>query len=468
MAFNNSTQKLKNIQSLYLNEDGADVFFLLDGERIPGHKIILTAMSDYYKTMFYGSLREDNNIDMNDSNVSVESFKEFLKFIYMSEPNLTMDNIDGVLTMAKRSLSEDILNECEQFLKNSVTIDTMFFGYQLALLYDLKQLKNICKEEICVHAESVLKSASFLKFPFEHFQILIEFDTLACEEIDMFNACINWAKAACRQNNLDVLNAVNLRDQLRDLVHQIRFTSMTKEEAASCIGDYPGLFLANGELQEIICMIGHNNAYQPKQFNWTPRYFNLKYNKNQQIECSRMSNTHVTDSPYQVKHIETTRFTCNRHVILRGISCDIQIQISTPITVQINEIKTVESTNERYNQRLIGQFILNPKSEVYEASITLDKVILIRPNYIYDINITFETHFQNPNNPDMYSNSILKRKMRVDHDIVFNFRRRGLVSRLSLSRFDNKNYFQKIKHNPKTWMMLAVCLGAGYWYWKRC
>lgn len=468
MAPRNSNNRLKNIQSLYLNEDGADVWFLFDGERIPGHKIILTAMSEYYKTMFFGSLPVNEIIDMNDANITVESFKAFLKFIYMVEPNgLTMDNIEGVLSMAKLSLSEDIFSECDVFLKNSVTIDTMFFGYQLALLYDLKHLKAICSEEICVHAESVLKSSSFLNFPFEYLQIIMQNDALACEEIDIFNACINWAKAACIRNNLDPSNEENLRNQLQDLVHQIRFISMTKEEASICIGAYPGLFSRNGELQEIICMIGHNDAYQPKQFNWTPRYFNLKYNKGQQLQCSRISYPLFPDGPYLVKNVEVTRFTCNRYVMLLGISCDLNSRISTPITVQINEIKSNEHINERYNQRLIAQFEHNSKIQVYQTSIALDKVILLRPNYTYDISITFETHFQNPDNVAVDSECTLKRKVRLDHDIVFHFSQRGLVSGLLLSRFDSKSYLGKIKHNPKTWVLITtVGIGMAYYFWK--
>lgn len=66
-----------------------------------------------------------------------------------------MDNIKGVIHLAKQSLSNDIFTKCEQYLMNTITMETMFFGYQLALMYDANQLKTMCEEEICVNAEQV-------------------------------------------------------------------------------------------------------------------------------------------------------------------------------------------------------------------------------------------------------------------------------------------------------------------------
>lgn len=114
----NQNGALRRVWSLYLNLNGADVWFIIHGERIPGHKLILGASSPYYSTIFYGSLPEDNEADMSASNISMKSSKEFLKFIYGLEPNLTMDNIEGVISQAKQSISDEIFAACEAFLKH--------------------------------------------------------------------------------------------------------------------------------------------------------------------------------------------------------------------------------------------------------------------------------------------------------------------------------------------------------------
>lgn len=456
----NQTAAIRSIQTLYLNPNGADVWFIIDGERIPGHKHILGAMCPYYSTMFYGSLPVKDEVDMTASNVSIDSFKEFLKFMYAQEPHLTLDNIEGVISMAKQSLSDEIFAACEEFLKKTLTIDTVFFGYQLALLYDANHLKAICEEEICVNAEKVLKSSSFLEFSYDYLQMVLRCDALACEELDIFNACIAWAKAACKRNNLDVSNGQYLRDQLRDSVYQIRFTSMTKEEAGKCIQSNPGLFTTD-ELEEIICMVAHHDKFQPKQFNWTPRYFNLEWYKGRHLKLDRVD-FYSSGTDYRVDKFEMTRFFCNRRVLLKGFTCEIDQRIQTPIQVTIKEIRGKESCVDRYNQRVIAEFnkcIDYAYYKMLRAEIQLSKAILLRPNYTYEIGITFEPIHSHYRGSSIFRRSnILKTAVRVDHDIKFNFNEKGIVTGLSLGRFDKKNFFQKAICDPHVWISLTLGL----------
>lgn len=215
---------VNKIRALYLNPDGADVWFNISDEHFPGHKLILSAMSPYYKTMFYGSLPENGEVNMTQAVTSIEAFKEFLKFMYFRKPHLTMTNIDEVISLAKQSLFDECVSVCELFLKKSLTTDpdTIFRIYQLAFLYDIDDLKAMCEEEICVSAEKILKSSSFLKLPHDYLQMVLQRDDLACEEIDIFHACMAWARAACIENDLDPSNGRYLRDQLKEAVYQIR------------------------------------------------------------------------------------------------------------------------------------------------------------------------------------------------------------------------------------------------------
>lgn len=458
--------RLQHFQSLYLSPNDADVWFVIDSERIPSHKLILTAMSEYYKTMFYGSMPETGEINMNDANISAESFKEFLKFIYMIKPHLTMDNIEGVINMAKISLSDDIFAECEKFLTNSISKETLFYGYQLALQYEINSLRELCEEEICVHIDGALKSKYFLQFPYEFLQVILKSDSLACEERDVFGACMAWAKLACRRNSLDPTNVEHLRNQLGDSLHQIRFTSMTNNDVAACIGPYPGLFTAD-ELHEIVCMVGHRRSFQPKQFNWTARHFNLKWDKGQQMVCSRFIAWDQGKRMYKVERCEVTRFICNRRIILIGFQLELSRYNSKSVQIQINEINSDARSDTRHNERMTACFRENKKTALNSclADIKLNKEILLRPKYTYEISITFEHQMV-----DMASASTFKRKVRVNHDIVLNFRSRGILASLLIRRFDNRKLLRKVIHNPKLWTLAVAaivlcCVGGALYAW---
>ncbi|XP_055303187.1 BTB/POZ domain-containing protein 19-like [Sitodiplosis mosellana] len=346
----NKSVLLQTIQSSYLNPDGADVWFVFDGDRVPGHKFLLTGLSPWLNITFNSSLPETGNVDMTNSQVTVAAFKEFLQFFYMDDVTLTMENIEGVIHFAKQSLSKDVFTKCEQFLIKSFTMDKIFYGHQLALLYEADALKAFCEDEICVNAEATFKSSSFLDFPYSMLLTILKFDSLVCEEKDIFDACIAWAKAACDRNQKDSKILENLRAQLDDLIYQIRFSSMTVDKATECIRSCRGLFTA-AEMEEIMCMVNRKLDFIEKKFNWTPRYYNPKSGRGNQLLCSRYSSSDKTNDEYNPRGSEKITFTCNRRVVLNGFYYECSGFDGESFTVTITEAKS-ENVTERYNQEV--------------------------------------------------------------------------------------------------------------------
>ncbi|XP_031635383.1 uncharacterized protein LOC116348503 [Contarinia nasturtii] len=443
---------LNRFKALYLNEDGADVWFKFRSDRIPAHKLILTTMSPWLNTMFFGSMPEGNEVDMINSQVSANAFKEFLQFFYMDDVNLSIDHIEGVIDLAKQSLTDHIFNECENFLMKSITTDKMCFGYQLALRYGANKLKAICEEEICVYAETILRSSSFLEFPYEFLENLLKCDALACEEKDVFNACIAWAKSVCKLHEKDPSKAENLRAELKDTVYQIRFVSMTKEEIASCIASYPGLFFAD-ELEEIICMNGQVGEVMAKKFNWSPRYFNLQWDKGRHLDCNRFAKWNLW-TMHRLKKVEKLLFTTNRRVLLNGFICECGDDCNKEVDILITEMKiNGPDIVERYSEKQVTldfNYKRN-KCESYLALVTLKKALLLRPKYKYEIKISIRLD-EIEKNKKSFSRTTYKKNVLLDFDIKLRFEEKyGFISQLNLIRFDNKNIVQKLIHSPLAW-----------------
>lgn len=458
MASNDRAQ-LRHFQSLYLSSNGADLWFIIDGERIPSHRLILTATIPYYKTIL---------IDGDDENhltgVSVESFKEFLKFVYMVKPNLATDNIEGVMDMARRWKSDEIFMDCEEFLKRSL-IDTsmLFFGYRLASTYEAKNLKKLFQNEICAKATDAFKSVSFLTLPQEFLVKILDCNRLACKEIDIFNACIAWATAACIRSGLNSPTVEELRNQLGNAVYQIRFTSMSNEEAAACIASQPHLFTPM-ELQEILCMVGQRKQFKAKKFNWTIRYFDLNLKTN--LSCSRLRDSDDCKSTHNIQNVEITEFTCSRDIVLHGIELEMHHNAEESIHIRIYERNRDLLSSECYNDRSMARFAGNQLITPTErrnatylnsrvARIPLNRSILLRANYTYTITITFNNSNSNSN---LLSRRRLKEKVRVDGDTVFWFNKRGIVSSLSFRRFDSRASCRKTLHSPKFWMLFIAMM----------
>lgn len=263
---------------------------------------------------------------------------------------------------------------------------------------------KLCEEEISVYTGKILRSNTFLDFQYEIIQNLLQCDVLACDEKDVFDASIAWAKRACERNNQDPSKPENLRAQLKDAIYQIRFNTMTKEQIADCINSYPQLFSAD-ELAEIICMNGQKTEYQPKQFNWTVRNLNIQRRKNRILECSRLSIGNYTisnmfpdiwrRSSYRFRQEEKIAFRCTRNCFLHGFVCGSSKQIPRQqIYVKITDMRSSDRIHEIFNKQRMLDFSVKRRFigyDSYKAHVDLDTAILLQPNHQYTIGIQFQS-----------------------------------------------------------------------------
>lgn len=215
------------LEKLCLDTDSADVYFICNGsndERIPAHKAILGVTNDAFRAMFYGDLCERGDIKILDA--SAEAFREFLQFFYRDAVNLTMDHIHDVVYLVKKYFVPQFLSICERFLLDSVTIENVCFSYALAVRFDLSDLKAKCEEIITQNSVAVFQTADFLECDKLILDHILKLQMLSCTELQVFDACMAWVKAASEQQKV---SRQVVMEHLGDLFFDIRFGAMTME-----------------------------------------------------------------------------------------------------------------------------------------------------------------------------------------------------------------------------------------------
>lgn len=124
----------------------SDVQFIFDVHndviKIPANKAVLAASSSVFGALFNDRPREMSNMKIIDA--SPVEFKEFLQFFYGQNISLTMENIAVVLMLIDKYRVGGCLDVCVRFLKESLTVDNVFWCLHLAINFNLDDLKTHC------------------------------------------------------------------------------------------------------------------------------------------------------------------------------------------------------------------------------------------------------------------------------------------------------------------------------------
>lgn len=219
----------------YLNEQTADVFFVCnssDGDvRVPAHKILLSSKSPAFKPMFFGDLKETGDIRIP---FTADAFKEFLRFFYFGNVNLTMNSIREVVDLLKLyQMTSAVQTVCSDFLIQNLSEDNCVFIFELASLYEIAELQRFCE----VSAPQLLTAENLEKCSLHELKRYLQVKQLHAK-FNLVEICVKSAQAACVQDNVDATNVEHIRGYLGDIIDYIDFGSMSRLQIKNVVQKY--------------------------------------------------------------------------------------------------------------------------------------------------------------------------------------------------------------------------------------
>lgn len=374
------------ICELYLNEKLADIKFEFDNdngtELVPAHKTILAVASPVFCAWFFGDGEENGLVNKVGKSVkivdaSAAAFKEFLQFFYLQKVSLTIEYIDEVVLLADKYDVLDIVNTCITFLVDQLEIDDMIWGYQLALTLQNMELKEFCEEHIKLHARNVLKSDIFPHCDRIVLKNILKMDDLQCQESDIFDACIEWARFNCKKNGLDEKKMENLREQLRECFYLIRFCTMGMNIFLQHTEPFKELFTQD-EINEIIF---HKKTSQFDQNSRPRRLF--QWNNANVIKCVARTSKHSFGKTMPPE--ASIQFSTNVPALFGGFRmCHIVCPHRKDSIACDYEVFEIDNDSIRIALHCTGRFSL-PSTKDHMISPT----IVMSPNRIYEIRLKF-------------------------------------------------------------------------------
>jgi len=153
----------KDLATAINSTEYADINFALsDNSEVFAHKVILTARSDYFRTIFEGSFRESGQTHISMKDIERDTFLALLRFMYTNELTDSENLMVDVLIASARFLLDDLKQKIEKFLETQLDVDNVI---DLLFLSESTQTPKLRKACISLLIENLptLKSTPGLK-----------------------------------------------------------------------------------------------------------------------------------------------------------------------------------------------------------------------------------------------------------------------------------------------------------------
>ncbi|GAB0089451.1 hypothetical protein DMENIID0001_039920 [Sergentomyia squamirostris] len=193
----------------------SDMTFIVGSSetKIPGHKFILSLVSDIFESC-------DREIRIADFEADI--FHEFLGYVYSGEVTLTDITAIEILKLAHQYKINYLIQDCVDYLRRNIKVTNVLQCLDLAITLHLKDLKFECLDVISDFTFSVLQQEAFTKITLETLKHILELDIIICTEYEMFQATMRWADAECQRQEIES-NCENYNKILGDLMDLIRY-----------------------------------------------------------------------------------------------------------------------------------------------------------------------------------------------------------------------------------------------------
>jgi len=189
----------EHIGRLYISDEYSDIVLVVgENNRIPAHKVILAARSEYFRALLFGGMKESSQEEIKLVDTPLVAFKHLLRYIYtgnMSLNSFKEDLILDILGLAHLYGFLELETSISDYLKAVLSVRTVCLIYDTASLYQLSGLAKAALMFMDRHAMEVLGHESFLSLSESAVQSIISRDSFCAAEVDIFRAIAAWSNA---------------------------------------------------------------------------------------------------------------------------------------------------------------------------------------------------------------------------------------------------------------------------------
>ncbi|CAH8512267.1 Kelch-like protein 5 [Schistosoma haematobium] len=189
-VINDSIHALNNHGKSDLNNSSNELII-----RIPAHRVILAAASDYFAAMFGNELKEATEQEIWIHDVEPNALKTLINYIYTGYLDLREETVSDLLAAACFLQITEASQTCERFLTKRLDATNCLSMSRLSEQYGCELLRKRSTKFILEHFSDVAQQPDFLNLNFKELVTLVSSDRLkVSNEATVFAACLRWIR----------------------------------------------------------------------------------------------------------------------------------------------------------------------------------------------------------------------------------------------------------------------------------
>uniref|UniRef100_A0A665UZ37 BTB domain-containing protein n=1 Tax=Echeneis naucrates TaxID=173247 RepID=A0A665UZ37_ECHNA len=183
-------------QTLFLNGENSDICISALGQEWNLHKVYL-CQSGYFSSMFSGSWKESNmmeiNLEIPDQNIDTEALQVVFGSLYRDDVLIKPSKVVSILAAACMLQLDGLIQQCGETMKENISVKTVCGYYACASIYGLDSVMKKCLEwllnNLMTHQNvDLMKELGFIME-----QLIQSSDLFVMQvEMDVYTALKKW------------------------------------------------------------------------------------------------------------------------------------------------------------------------------------------------------------------------------------------------------------------------------------
>ncbi|XP_019759290.2 kelch-like protein 4 isoform X1 [Dendroctonus ponderosae] len=182
-----------------------------NGRRVSAHRLVLSAASEYFSTLFTGSLSNDKDREITLGDIDGDVLQALVNYCYTGTIEIREDNVETLLATACLMLLHEVVEACSRFLGHQLDPSNCLGIAIFAEHQSCISLLNEANAYTNQHFMQVISNQEFFQLNVNQMCTLLSSDDLNvfCEE-QVFHALMSWIQfhPAVRKKHIGTLMAL--------------------------------------------------------------------------------------------------------------------------------------------------------------------------------------------------------------------------------------------------------------------